>query len=207
MIKKLLIAAFVFIAVGVYTEAYSGVPCCKNGQMSTCPDPGIGSNGQHLSYDISGCMQEPERLCPDGSQSINGQCLSIKEELCMAGYHMLNGVCVKDNIAVVIKCEAFTSPAGHQVPETNRNQSVQMGCYTYTCSALGSWSTTSSCECKPGATYYRPCGDCGTQSRSCSSDGKFGLWSLCSGDKNISLESGGSFENIDVIDKNLSLKN
>ncbi len=181
MIKNLLIAAFVFIAVGAYTEAYSGFSCCRNGQLvNDCPNPGM-KDGKQQYYDVSGCSGgNMERLCSDGSLSINGECVSINLEVCEEGYHMLNGVCVQDSIpAVVIKCEAFTSPAGHQVPETNRNQSVQMGCYTYSCSALGSWSTTNTCECKPGATYYRPCGDCGTQSRTCSSDGKFGSWGLC----------------------------
>jgi hypothetical protein len=34
-------------------------------------------------------------------------------------------------------------------------------------------------ECKAGAEWYRPCGDCGTQTKVCSSAGTWGGWGSC----------------------------
>jgi hypothetical protein len=81
----------------------------------------------------------------------------------------------------LVNCTAFTSEVGHNVPSTPVGVSEKIGCYTYACNQDGSWTTSSGgCACKPNVTYYKPCGDCGTQSGACSNDGDKVQWQDCS---------------------------
>ena len=52
-LKKYLAYSFVFLSFLLLatSKAAAGIPCCKNGKMSTCPDL---PNGQQ--YDVSGCQ-------------------------------------------------------------------------------------------------------------------------------------------------------
>ena len=52
-LKKYLAYSFVFLSFLLLaaSKAFAGIPCCKNGKMSTCPDL---PNGQQ--YDVSGCQ-------------------------------------------------------------------------------------------------------------------------------------------------------
>lgn len=169
MIKKLLIICAFFavtLALNAADCPSNKVQCCTGGQKSCCSPLPACTKAPCTSYDISCWGASAIVVCGQGQSYINGKCVDNVQEI--------------DPGETIITCPAFTSPAGHSVPATAIGSSVSISCYTYTCSISATWQTTSNCECKPNATYYEPCGSCGTRSRTCSASGTFNSWSSCS---------------------------
>jgi hypothetical protein len=152
-----------------------------------------GLNDPELSEKLDDCLQAmpmPEVCDPKtqhkckqrGGYRCKGVEYFYEYDACCAGVEDEGDVGL---ITERLICEEFTSKAGHNVPSTVIGNSVKIGCFTYACDfALkdgnGGWTTSSSgCSCKPNATYYQPCGDCGTQTGVCSKDGSGIIWQLC----------------------------
>jgi hypothetical protein len=127
----------------------SQTPCCSGGTRSCCSKNAL-PEGQ--SYDVS-CWSSV--VLPNVGEAGRPD-LDINPE------------------PRTLPCISIKVPTGHTLPMTAVGQQVSIGCFTYSCTSNNGWETSSSdCECQPNATYYAPCGDCGTKTRVCSTDGTF----------------------------------
>lgn len=135
----------------------------RSGDSGTDGAPVSSCDGGACSDPCDSVDCEPDERCADG------QCVSLDHDVDGDGYPAASD-CDDDDPSVV--------------PGSTRPCETECGTGTETCSE-GSWQACTApteCECVPGDERPEPCGRCGSVTRSCGQDGRWGGAGACSGE-------------------------
>ena len=168
-LKKYLAYSFVFLSFLLLaaSKAAAGIPCCKNGKMSTCPDL---PNGQQ--YDVSGCQNidpirpplgpidpiEPGPFYPielecelgDVQYRPKGDCDTSEKRCCSNGkWSDWDGECGGSSSCGLNECwngsKCVSKPSSTACTCNNGTCSL-----TYRCVSGSGWKSTKNCTCDSG---------------------------------------------------------
>ena len=184
------VSALVLLCLLIPAELKASIPCCKNGQLTTCPDL---PNGQQ--YDISGCTDfvpidpivpidpdvpiivKPVEECTSGQVQYQpkGDCGTSERLCCSDGtWSEWDGECGASSSCGLNKCwngiacasKGSTSRncSGNVTNATAGTQTRTATCNSGSGWSYGSWNGT--CTCKTGYTWNSTSQTCG--SKTCS---------------------------------------
>ena len=159
------VSALVLLCLLIPAELKASIPCCKNGQLTTCPDL---PNGQQ--YDISGCTNfvpidpivpidpdvpiivKPVEECTSGQVQYQpkGDCGTSERLCCSDGtWSEWDGECGASSSRGTNECwdgsKCVSKPTSEACTCTNGTCSV-----TYKCISGSGWTSTKTCTCDSG---------------------------------------------------------
>lgn len=161
--------------------------CLDWGEPTTCPERTrcrAGSGCVEACVD-EGCVAGSWR-CTDGGRQ---RCVVVEPgchlwgaiEACVGGTTCEDGACVE--AACEDTCLEGQRRCGEGGVETCvRDADCTLWSDAVACPGDTQCAGAGECGvCAPDATESRPCGNCGTQTRTCGADGQWGEWSACEG--------------------------
>ena len=161
------VSALVLLCLLIPAELKASIPCCKNGQLTTCPNL---PNGQQ--YDISGCTNfvpidpivpidpdlpiigpiRPVEECTSGQVQYQpkGDCGTSERLCCSDGtWSEWDGECGASSSCGTNECwdgsKCVSKPTSEACTCTNGTCSV-----TYKCISGSGWTSTKTCTCDSG---------------------------------------------------------
>ena len=180
------------------SDGCGGTVSCGDCQQSySCADhqcmPGCGNGKCDEGEDCQSCPSDCR--CPSGQTCYNSACCTPKtcSDLgweCGNGSDGCGGTvscggCQQNYSCVNNQCQPIPPTCGDSKCDTNDGENCQ------TCKQ----DCGAGDGCSPGQTKSQPCGNCGTQTKTCDSSCSWGSWGSCTGEGECSPGQTGSSQN------------